>query len=166
MAALLKSLPFLTLLTHLLSPMVLAFCSACYSFTSPPCSWVVCREYDGYHSECVNGKSSYYKYLPQEEWVFGRCNWISSIAALLNRFETIEILHKFIFNTFENNTTDLKLRFFSCVEHNNIKSSPIMPQQQWDYTHAFLSCELNTSCQLSALPDILIRLSCCSATSS
>ncbi len=33
MAAILKSLPFLTLLTHLLSPMVLAFCSACYGFT-------------------------------------------------------------------------------------------------------------------------------------
>ena len=37
-------------------------------------SWVVCTGYDGYHSECVNGKSSDDIYFPQDEWVFGRWN--------------------------------------------------------------------------------------------
>lgn len=36
MVAPLKSLPFLTLLTHLLFPVLPGFCSACYSFTASP----------------------------------------------------------------------------------------------------------------------------------
>lgn len=67
MAAILKSLAFLTRLTHPLSLVVLAFCSACYRFAGCRAALFAKKKkkkYDGYHSESVNGSGgSFYMYF-------------------------------------------------------------------------------------------------------
>lgn len=59
----------LTLLTHLLSPMVLAFCSAGLKLHKFP-MWVVCRERAVRHSELVFGKELTLHIFPSKQIVF------------------------------------------------------------------------------------------------
>ncbi len=89
-------------------------------------SWVVCRGYDGFHYECVNGRSSHYIYFPRDEWVFGRRNWISTIVTETNPLQflfTVQILNNvYVLTELTRRLTDMATHWFHSVLQNNVNS--------------------------------------------